>query len=184
MRYEIEGRVKEHEKGLKADVAAAKSLSVATAIEAAEFKQPALWGNTADPNLQPLFTKSEIAEIEKRIENTSDSKESRKLSSILENSAKEHAETFDEVLSKVFTPELEVQTIVERASAAPEKSIRSDERARSNSREIGIGVERLSVVGIYRVNHIIGLRKTKSSGLSAGPMNKSKLGEMLISSRK
>ncbi|MGB7069687.1 MAG: hypothetical protein WBD22_09355, partial [Pyrinomonadaceae bacterium] len=142
LRCEIEGRVKEHEKGLKADVAAAKSLSVATAIEAAEFKQPALWGNIANSNFQPLFTTSEIAEIEKRIENTSNSKEFRKLSSILENSAKEHSETFDEALSKVFSPELEEQSIAERVSAKPEMSSRSDERERLNSREIGTGLER------------------------------------------
>ena len=142
LRSEIEGRVREHEKSLKADVFAAKSLSVATAIEAAELKQPALWANIADSNFQPLFTTSEIAEIEKRIENTSNSKESRKLSSILKNSAKEHSETFDEALSKVFSPELEVQAVSDRASAGPEKSSRSDERERSNSREIGIGLER------------------------------------------
>ena len=142
LRREIQGRVGEHEKSLKADVAAVKSLSVATAIEAAEFKQPALWGNIATPNFQPLFTISEIAEIGKRIENTSNSKESRKLSSILENSTKEHSETFDEILSKVFTPELELQTIADRVSATPEKSSPSEERERSNSREIGIGLER------------------------------------------
>ncbi len=147
LRSEIEGRVREHEKSLKADVAAAKSLSIVAAVEAAEFKQHSFWGNTADPDFQPLFTKSEIAEIEKRIETTSDSKESRKLSSILENSAKEHSakehfETFDEVLSKVFNPELEVQTVAERPSATPDKSSRSDERERSNSREIGIGLKR------------------------------------------
>lgn len=142
LRGEIEGRVKEHEKSLKADVAAATSLSVVAAVDAAEFKQHSLWGNIADPNFQPLFTKSEIAELEKRIENTSDSKESRKLSSILENSAKEHSETFDEVLSKVFTHELEVQSVADRASETPEKSSRSDERETSNSREIIIGLER------------------------------------------
>lgn len=142
LRCEIQGRVGEHEKSLKADVAAAKSLSVVAAIEAADFKQHSLWGNIADPNFQPLFTEREVAEIEKRIENTSNSKESRKLSLILENSAKEHSETFDEILSKVFTPELELQTVSERASAPPEKSSRPEERERSNSREIGIGLDR------------------------------------------
>ena len=142
LRREIEGRVRDHEKSLKADVAAAKSLSVAAAFEAAEFNQHSLWGNIDDPNFQPLFTKSEVAEIEKRIESTPDSKESQKLSSILENSAKEHSETFDEVLSRVFTHELEVQTVADRASATPEKSARFDERDRSNSREIGNGLER------------------------------------------
>lgn len=142
LRTEIEARVKEHEASLKADVAAAKSVSMAAAVEAAEFKQHSFWGNTAAPDLQPLFTKSEIAEIENRIENTSNSKESRILSSILEDSAKEHSETFDEVLSKVFTPELELQTVADRSSTAPEKSSPSDERERSNGRKFGIGLER------------------------------------------
>ncbi|MEQ1764614.1 MAG: relaxase MobL [Pyrinomonadaceae bacterium] len=142
LRSEIEGRIREHEKSLKADVAAAKSLSVAAAVEATEFKQHSFWGNTANPNYQPLFTEREVAEIEKRIENTSDRKESRKLRSILENSTKAHSETFDEILIKVFTPELELQTIAERVSAPPEKSSRSEARERSNSRRIGIGLER------------------------------------------
>ena len=142
LRSEIEARLKEHEASLKADVAAAKSLSIAAAVEAAEFKQHSFWGKTAAPDFQPLFTRSEIAEIEQRIENTSNRKESRTLSSILEDSAKEHSETFDEVLSKVFTPELELQTVADRSSTAPEKSSPSDERERSNGRKFGIGLER------------------------------------------
>ena len=142
LRSDIEARVKEHESSLKAGVAAAKSLSIAAAVEAAEFKQHSFWGNTASPDFQPLFTRSEIAEIENRIENSSNSKESRILSSILEDSAKDHSETFDEVLSKVFTPELELQTVAHRSSGAPEKSSPSEERERSNGRKIGIGLER------------------------------------------
>lgn len=142
LRNEIEARVKEHEASLKADVAAAKSLSIAAAVEAAELKQHSFWGNTAAPGFQPRFTKGEIAEIENRIEITSNSKESRTLSSILEDSAREHSETFDEVLSKVLTPELELQTVSQRVSAPLEKSSRSDERERSNGRKIGIGLER------------------------------------------
>jgi hypothetical protein len=142
LRSEIEARVKEHDASLKADVAAAKSLSIAATVEAAELKQHSFWGNTATSDFQPLFTRSEISEIENRIENTSNRKESRTLSSILENSAKEHAETFDEVLSKVFTPELEIKTVAHRASATPEKSSRSEERERSNSRETEILLER------------------------------------------
>ncbi len=141
LRREIEGRVKEHEAGLKADVAAAESLSVVAAVEAAEITQPVLWG-IANSNFQPLFTEREVAEIEKRIKSTSSSKESRKLSWILENSATAHSETFDEVLSRVFTPELEVQTVADRASPTPKESSRSDVRERSNSREVGSGFER------------------------------------------
>jgi hypothetical protein len=142
LRNEIGTRVKVHEASLKADVVAAKSLSIAAAVEAAEFKQHSFWGNTAAPDFQPLLTRREITEIENRIENTSNSKESRILSSILEDSAKEHSETFDEVLSKVFTPELELQTVADRYSAAPEKSSPSDQREKSNGRKIGIGLER------------------------------------------
>lgn len=142
LRSEIVARVKEHEASLKAGVAAAKSLSIAAAVEAAELKGHSFWGNTSVPDFQPLFTRSEIAEIENRIENTSNSKESRTLSSILEDSAKDNAETFDEVLSKVFTPELELQIVADRSSGAAEKSARSDERERSNGRKIGIGLER------------------------------------------
>ena len=142
LRSEIEARVKEHEASLKADVAAAKSLSMAAAVEAVELKQHSFWGNTAAPDFQPLFTKREIAEIQNRIENTSNSKESRILSSILEDSAKENSETFDEVLSKVFTPELELQTVADRSPGAPEKNSRSDERGRPNNRESGILLER------------------------------------------
>ncbi|HMQ05549.1 MAG TPA: relaxase MobL [Pyrinomonadaceae bacterium] len=142
LRSDIEARVKEHEVSLKADVAASKGLSIAAAVEAAEFKQHSFWGNAAAPDFQPIFTRSEIAEIEKRIENTSDSKESRKLSSILEDSAKKHSETFDELLNRVFTPELELQTVVHHSSGAPGKRSPSDERERSNSQKIGIGLER------------------------------------------
>jgi len=142
LRSDIEARVKEHEVSLKADVAASKGLSIAAAVEAAEFKQHSFWGNAAAPDFQPIFTRSEIAEIEKRIENTSDSKESRKLSSILEDSAKKHSETFDELLNRVFTPELELQTVAHHSSGAPGKRSPSDERERSNSQKIGIGLER------------------------------------------
>lgn len=142
LRSEIEGRVREHEKSLKADVAAAKSLSIAAAVEAAEFNQHSFWGKAAAPDFQPLFTRREIAEIENRIENTSNSKESRTLSSILKDSADDHSETFDEVLNKLFRPDLELQTVADRSSGAPEKSSPSDERERSNGRKIGIGLER------------------------------------------
>jgi hypothetical protein len=129
LRSDIEARVKEHEVSLKADVAAFKGLSIAAAVEAAEFKQHSFWGNAAAPEFQ-------------RIENTSDSKESRKLSSILEDSAKKHSETFDELLNRVFTPELELQTVAHHSSGAPGKRSPSDERERSNSQKIGIGLER------------------------------------------
>ncbi|MGE3953497.1 MAG: relaxase MobL [Pyrinomonadaceae bacterium] len=142
LRLEIEARVKEHERSLKADVAAAKSLSVETANEAAEFKSHSFWGNTTAPDFQPLFTQSEITEIEKRIETARDSKESKKLYSILEDSSKDRSETFDEVLGKVFAPEQEVQSIAEYISATPEKKSRSDERQRAKILETGIGLER------------------------------------------
>ncbi|MEK7854856.1 MAG: hypothetical protein AAB288_02115, partial [Acidobacteriota bacterium] len=142
LRSEIEARVKEHEASLKADVATAKSLSIAAGVEAAEFKQHSLWGNTAAPDFQPLFTKREIAEIENRIENTSNSKESRSLSSILEDSAKEHSETFDDLLNRVAGPKVELQTVADRSSTTPLEGSRSDERERSNGRKIGIGLER------------------------------------------
>lgn len=142
LRNEIDTRVKVHEAGLKADVVAAKSLSIAAAVEAAEFKQHSFWGNTAAPDFQPLFTRREITEIENRIENTSNSKESRTLSSILKESAKEHSETFDELLNRVVTPEVVLQTVADRSSAPPLKSSRSDERERSNGRKLGIGLER------------------------------------------
>lgn len=142
LRIAIEARVKAHEANLKTDVAAAKSLSVAAAVDAAAVERHSLWGNIAESRFQPIFTESEIAEIEKRIENTSNTKESRTLSSILEDSAKERSETFDEVLLKVFAPGQELQSIADRASAIPEKNSRSDERERAKILETRIGLER------------------------------------------
>lgn len=142
LRIAIEARVKAHEASLKTDVAAAKSLSVAAAVDAAAVERHSLWGNIAESRFQPIFTESEIAEIEKRIENTSNTKESRTLSSILEDSAKERSETFDDVLLKVFAPGQELQSIADRASAIPEKNSRSDERERAKILETRIGLER------------------------------------------
>ena len=142
LRSDIEARVKEHEVSLKAGVAASKGLSIAAAVEAAAVERHSLWGNIAESRFQPIFTESEIAEIEKRIENTSNTKESRTLSSILEDSAKERSETFDDVLLKVFAPGQELQSIADRASAIPEKNSRSDERERAKILETRIGLER------------------------------------------
>ena len=143
LRREIEGRAKDRERCLKADVAAAKELSLNAAKEASEFKQLSLLGGAADLTYQPIFTTSEITEIEKRIERTSGSKEAERLVSTLERSTRIYSVCFDEVLRNIYDPEERAESGMERNEAQHERRSASDDPARTNERKPSGGIERL-----------------------------------------
>ncbi|MBK6591179.1 MAG: hypothetical protein IPG22_23230 [Acidobacteria bacterium] len=114
LRRDIEGRAKEREEILKADLAATKVLSLNAADEASQFKQLALIDTAADLTYQPIFTTNEITEIEKRIERTSGSKEAERLVSTLERSTRIYSVCFDEVLRNIYDPEERAESGMER----------------------------------------------------------------------
>ena len=142
LRRELEFRVKDRERNLKADVAAAKELSLNAGREVSEYKQPSIWSGTADHNYEPVFTTNEITEIEKRIDLTSSSKEAKRLSATLERSTRINSESFDEILRRVFDSETRVATGDERVFSEPKRKSISDARNRTTDREFSVGIER------------------------------------------
>ncbi|HQU91896.1 MAG TPA: relaxase MobL [Pyrinomonadaceae bacterium] len=142
LRRELEFRVKDRERNLKADVAAAKDLSLNAGREVSEFRQPSLWGRTADPNYHPIFTTSEITEIEKRIELTSSSKEAKRLSTTLGHSARVNSERLNEILRRIFDPETRLETGNEHVVSQSKRRSTSDDRNRAHGRESSVRMER------------------------------------------
>lgn len=142
LRREIEGRAKDRERCLKADVAAAKELSLNTAKEASEFKQMFLLGSAADLTYQPIFTTSEITEIEKRITVTTSSREAKHLNSILKHSAGIDGTTFNELLASVVKLKTKAGSGEERGSTAPEKGGWLEREDVTIGRGIRTGIER------------------------------------------
>ncbi|MFN0139216.1 MAG: relaxase MobL [Pyrinomonadaceae bacterium] len=142
LRRELEARVKDRERNLKADVAAAKDLSLNAGREVSEYKQPSIWSGIADPTYEPVFTTGEITEIEKRIELTSSSKEAKRLSTTLGHSARVNSESFNEILRKAFDVDTRGETGNERVNTMPEKGSISDDRDRTTDREFSVGMER------------------------------------------
>ena len=142
LRREIEGRAKDRERCLKADVAAAKELSLNAAKEASEFKQLSLLGSAADLTYQPIFTTSEITEIEKRITVTSSSREAKHLNSILKHSAGIDGTNFKELLASVVKLKTKAGSGEERDSTAHEKGGRPEREDVTIGRGIRTGIER------------------------------------------
>ena len=142
LRREIEGRAKDRERCLKADVAAAKELSLNAAKEAAEFKQLSVLGSAADLNYQPIFTTSEITEIEKRITATSSSREAKRLNSILKHSAGIDGTNFRELLVSVVDPKTKAGSGEERDLTAHEKGGWPEREDVTIGRGIRTGIER------------------------------------------
>ncbi len=142
LRREIEGRAKDRERCLKADVAAAKELSLNTAKEASEFKQMFLLGSAADLTYQPIFTTSEITEIEKRITVTTSSREAKHLNSILKHSAGIDGTNFKELLASVVKLKTKAGSGEERGSTAPEKGGWLEREDVTIGRGIRTGIER------------------------------------------
>lgn len=144
LRRMLEGRAKERERNLKADVAAAKELSLNAGREVSEYKQPSIWSGIADPNYEPVFTTNEITEIEKRIELTPSSKEAKRLSTTLGHSARANSESFHEILGKVFDSQTRVETGGERGLSEQKRKSMSDDRDRTTDREFSVGIEVVS----------------------------------------
>ena len=142
LRREIEGRAKDREKCLKADVAAAKELSLNAAKEASEFKQLSLLGSAADLTYQPIFTTSEITEIEKRITVTSSSREAKLLNSILKHLAGIDGTNFKELLVSVVKLKTKAGSGEERDSNALEKGGWPEREDVTIGRGIRTGIER------------------------------------------
>jgi len=142
LRREIEGRAKDRERCLKADVAAAKELSLNAAKEASEFKQLSLLGSAADLTYQPTFTTSEITEIEKRITVTSSSREAKRLNSILNHSAGIDGTNFRELLVSVVELKTKAGSGEERDSIAHEKGGFSEREDVTTGRGFRTGIER------------------------------------------
>jgi len=105
LRHELEGRVKEREGNLKANVLAAKDLALEAKKEAAEFKQSSWWQSFGESIYQPIFTVKEVAEIEKSIAATPDVKEASRLKLALEKSASQNPSTYDKILQIAISPE-------------------------------------------------------------------------------
>ncbi len=142
LRREIEGRAKDRERCLKADVAAAKELSLNAAKEASEFKQLSLLGSAADLTYQPIFTTSEITEIEKRITVTSSSREAKRLNSILKHLAGIDGTNFKELLVSVVKLKAKAGSGEERDSTAHEKGGWPEREDVTIGRGIRTGIER------------------------------------------
>lgn len=99
LRRELGGRVQNREAVLRERLSAAKQLALAASTEASGLNIA-----TIDPHtVRPLFTSSEVTEIEKRIERTANVKEAAKLRSVLERSSTISAASFTE-LKRETTP--------------------------------------------------------------------------------
>ena len=142
LRRQIEDRAKDRERCLKADVAAAKELSLNAAKEASEFKQLSLLGSAADLTYQPIFTTSEITEIEKRITMTSSSREAKHLNSLLKHLAGIDGTNFKELLVSVVKLKTKVGSGEERDSTAHEKGGWPEREDVTIGRGIRTGIER------------------------------------------
>lgn len=142
LRREIEDRAKDRERCLKADVAAAKELSLNAAKEASEFKQLSLLGSAADLTYQPIFTTNEITEIEKRITVTSSSREAKRLNSILKHSVGIDGTNFKELLVSVVKLKTKAGSGEERDLTAHEKGGWPEREDVTIGRGIRTGIER------------------------------------------
>jgi len=142
LRRQIEDRARDRERCLKADVAAAKELSLNAAKEASEFRQLSLLASAADLTYQPIFTTSEITEIEKRITATSSSREAKRLNSILKHSTGIDGTNFKELLVSVVKLKAKAGSGEERDSTAHEKGGWPEREDVTIGRGIRTGIER------------------------------------------
>jgi hypothetical protein len=123
-----------YEQNLKAGLVAAKELCLEARREAAAFIPKYLSSSFAETNCQPIFTTSEIAEIEERIERSSNSKEAKKLTLTLEDSTSMNSEGLKEILGKALESEKRGGTANQRVFPIPERKSISDDRNRTNYR--------------------------------------------------
>ena len=104
LRHELEARVNAREASLKADLSAAKELALAASREASNLKEGTMGDRPVSLECRPLFSTSEIGEIEKRIERTVNRKEAARLRTILERSLTVSLASFNEVINREIAP--------------------------------------------------------------------------------
>jgi hypothetical protein len=99
-------------------------------------------GSAADLTYQPIFTTSEITEIEKRITVTSSSREAKRLNSILKHSAGIDGTNFREFLESVVKLKTKAGSGEERDLTAHEKGGWPEREDVTIGRGIRTGIER------------------------------------------
>lgn len=111
LRRTVQSRVADREQSLKNDLAAAKAMSVFDSGEATKFQQPVVILDGTQLEAKPLFTPSEIFEIERRIAGSPIKKEVQKLTAILADTTRGDT-NFAELLSTSVLLEENSENIV------------------------------------------------------------------------
>jgi len=142
LRHELEGRVKEREADLQASVIAAKELALEASKEAAPFKQNSWWQSSGEPEYQPIFTTKEVAEIEKKIAATPDTKEASRLKLALQKDTRNNPSTYDQILHIAMAPEPNPEGVQDYSSNLQKREESTVVRQKRDKREIGIEMER------------------------------------------
>ncbi|MGD9590713.1 MAG: relaxase MobL [Pyrinomonadaceae bacterium] len=142
LRHELEGRVKAREADLKASLVAAKELMLESGREAATFKQNSWWQSSGEPDYQPVFTVKEVADIEKRIAASPDTKEASRLKLALEHSVSHNSSTYDQILQTAMLPDPKSVAVKDQLSDAQEIEQRTVVRHKPDKREIIIEMGR------------------------------------------
>ena len=142
LRHELEGRVKERETDLKADLLAAKELVLEAGREAATFKQNSWWQSSGEADYQPIFTVKEVAEIENRIAARPDTEEASRLKLALERSVSHNSSTYDQILHIAILPDRNPEAVQNHSSDVKEREQRTVVRHKPDKREISIEMGR------------------------------------------
>jgi hypothetical protein len=130
--------VKEKEGYLKAELKAAKDIFTSATKAAADYKHLAFFGLKSVPVEQLIFTASEIATIERRISQSSDHREVRRLEKILDGVGENAAESLTKLLmgfeSELPQPERPMEKGPMETRVNPE--IISETERRSEARDL------------------------------------------------
>ncbi len=110
IRREVEGKVKEHERTLKTDLASAKEMSIESKKEAAEFLHSTWRMSSTKPLKVPIFTGKETTEIERRMAAKPGTHEALKLKQVLDQSRNRNRDPYERLLDAALTPEIEIST--------------------------------------------------------------------------
>lgn len=141
-RHELEGRVKAREADLKASLVAAKELVLEAGREASTFKQNSWWQSSWEPDYQPVFTVREVADIEKRIAASPDTKEASRLKLALEHSVSHNSSTYDQILNSALLADPKSVAVKDQSTNAQEREQRTVIRHKPDKREISIELGR------------------------------------------
>lgn len=106
LRRTVSSLVKEREQRLNDEVKAAKSILVAAANTASEFKQVSFFSLKNEATHQPIFTASEVTALENRAANTRNPKEAARLRATLESSDNRSSRPLSEILRDFADPEI------------------------------------------------------------------------------